>query len=188
MEPIRSPLPRGHALDAFCWCLSPFVDVSANVDTLAPEWQLEGGGAIAVTAPDYVALTGRLAGGAAASVTVASTPWHGSGFRMEVYGTEGTLVASASGQAQAMGWRLQGARHDDKELHDLEVPADLRWTPSEVPAGTPVNVAQMMRRFAEGIRTGSDVPPTFAEALANHRLLDAIERSSATRCAVEVQQ
>jgi predicted dehydrogenase len=181
-------ISAGHALDAFCWCVGSFVEVSANVETLAPEWQLEGGGTVAVTAPDYVALTGKLAGGGAASVTVASAPWHGSGFRMEVYGSEGTLVASASGQAQATGWRLQGARQDDKELRDLEVPKELRWTPDEVPSGTPINVAQMMRRFAEGIRTGSDVQPTFAEALANHRLLDAIERSSATRCAVEVER
>jgi predicted dehydrogenase len=180
-------IAAGHALDAFCWCVGAFQEVSANVDTLAPEWLLEGGGTIPVSAPDYVALTGKLAGGAAASVTVASTPWHGSGFRMEVYGTEGTLVASASGQAQATGWRLQGARHDDKELHDLDVPAELRWIPPEVPAGTPVNVAQMLRRFAEGIHSRTEAQPTFAVALANHRLLDAIERSSATKCAVDVQ-
>jgi len=181
-------ISAGHALDAFCWCVGPFVEVGAIVDTLALEWQLEGGGTVAVTAPDYVALTGRLAGGAAASVTVASMPWHGSGFRMEVYGTEGTLVASASGQAQALGWRLQGAQRDDKELHDLEVPAELRWAPDEVPAGTPVNVAQMMRRFAEGIRSGSQPEPTFAAALANHRLLEAIERSSESKSVVRLDQ
>ena len=180
-------ISAGHALDAFCWCVGQFVEVGAIVDTLAPEWKVEGSENVAVSAPDYVALTGRLAGGAAASVTVGSMPWHGSGFRMEVYGTEGTLVASTSVQAQFQGWRLQGARHDEKELHDLEVPAELRWTPDEVPAGTPVNVAQMMRRFAEGIRSGSQPEPTFATALANHRLLEAIERSSEARRVVGLE-
>jgi predicted dehydrogenase len=70
---------------------------------------------------------------------------------------------------------------------DLEVPAELRWVPAEVPDGTPVNVAQMMRRFAEGIHGGVDVAPTFADAVRNHRLLQALERSTATGQAVQVE-
>lgn len=181
-------IAAGHALDAFCWCVGPFAEVSAMVDTLAPEWPLEGGGSVSATAPDYVALTGRLAGGAAASATVANVPLHGSAFRMEVYGTEGSLVATAGMQVQALGVRLKGARRDDPELVDIEVPANLRWVPEAVPQGTPVNVAQMMRRFADGIRTRSHPEPTFVDAVHNHRLLEAIERSSNSRATVRLDQ
>jgi predicted dehydrogenase len=167
----------GHAIDAFCWSLGPFVEVAGIVETLAPEWPLRTGGTAKVTAPDHVALTGRLQGGAVATAAVGSVPWHGSRFRLEVYGTEGTLVATA-GQAQALGVRLQGARRDDPELADIEIPPDLRWVPEEVPDGTPVNVAQMMRRFAEGIRGGANPEPTFDDAVRLHRLLDAVVESS----------
>jgi predicted dehydrogenase len=56
-----------------------------------------------------------------------------------------------------------------------------------VPNGTPVNVAQMMRRFAEGIHSGANPEPTFADAVRNHRLLDAIERSSESGRAARVE-
>ena len=180
-------ISAGHTLDAFCWCLGPFEEVSAVVDTLAPEWALEGGGSVKVTAPDYVSVTGRLTGGANASVTVASIPHHGSGVRMEVYGSEGTLVATSGGQVQATGLRVQGARGGDSALADVDLPDRLRWIPDTVPQGTPINVAQMLRRFAAGIRAGESAPPTFQDAVRNHKLLDAIERSSEQRSAVRVE-
>lgn len=65
---------------------------------------------------------------------------------------------------------------------------ELRWVPAEVPNGTPVNVAQMMRRLAEGIRDGAHPEPTFADAVRKHRLLEAIERSSESGKTVPVQQ
>jgi predicted dehydrogenase len=180
-------IAAGHAIDAFCWCVGPFVEVAGIVETLAREWPLQGGGAVRVTSPDYVTLTGRLEGGAVATVTVGSVPWHAAGFRMEVFGNDGTLVATGgSNQVQAVGVRLQGARRDEKELVDLEIPAELRWAPEDVPSGTPVNVAQMMRRFAEGIGDGTHPEPTFADAVRNHRLLDAIVRASVSGTTVKV--
>ncbi len=181
-------IAAGHAIDAFCWCVGPFTEVAGIVDTLAPEWPLRGGGTVRVTSPDYVTVNGRLASGAVATASVGSVPWHGSGFRMEVYGTEGTLVATGrANQVQAEGVRLRGARRGDKELAELEIPDELRWTPPEVPAGTPINVAQMMRRFAEGIRGDEHPSPTFADAVRNHRLLDAIVRASVSGSTVKVQ-
>jgi predicted dehydrogenase len=81
---------------------------------------------------------------------------------------------------------LRGARHDEPELKSLEIPPELRSVPAEVPDGTPVNLAQLMRRFAEGIR-GKDHPePTFADAVRNHRLLDAIVRASVSGTTVKL--
>ena len=175
----------GHSIDAVQWVVEPFTEVAALVDTLAPEWPMADGGTFKATAPDHVAFTARLANGGIANVQVASLPHHASGYRMEVYGTEGTLVATA-GQAQTLPVKIRGGQASDKELHDIEVPAALRYVPSSVPDGTPVNFGQMLSRFAESIRDKKTVTPTFADALANHRLLDAIERSSQTHAAVKV--
>jgi predicted dehydrogenase len=180
-------IAAGHTLDAFGFCVGPFEEVSAVVDTLAPEWQLEGGGTVKVTAPDYVSVTGRLVGGGNATVTVASVPHIGSGVRMEVYGTEGTLVATSGGQTQATGLQVKGARAGE-ELKEIDIPERLRWIPDTVPQGTPINVAQMFRRFAEGIRQGEPAEPTFEDAVRNHKLLDALERSSESGQAVKVER
>ncbi|MBM2811661.1 MAG: Gfo/Idh/MocA family oxidoreductase [Chloroflexi bacterium] len=180
-------ISAGHAIDALCWCVGRLVDVSGIVDTLAPEWPLQAGGSVKVSAPDHISLTGRVEGGGVATVVVASIPWHGSAFRLEIYGTEGTLVASGQ-QAQSIALRLQGARAGDQKLVDLEVAPELRWVPEEVPDGTPLNVAQMMRRFADGIREGTNPGPSFADAVRNHKLLDAIERASATGARVAVPE
>ncbi len=176
----------GHTIDAFNWVLGPFAEISGIVDTRAPEWPLKEGGSIKVDAPDYITVTGRLAGGAVATATVGNVPFMAPGMRWEIYGTEGTIVATAQ-QMQAAGVRLQGARRGDEQLEDIAVPTDLRWTPAEVPDGTPVNVAQMMRRLGQSIRDGSTIQPTFADAVRNHRLLDAVERSSSSGRVVTIE-
>ena len=175
----------GHSLDVVNWVVSPFAEVAANVDIIAPEWPLQGGGTLAVTAPDHISLTARLANGAIATVLIGSVPQNAPGFEMRVYGTEGTLVASG-GQAQTMPVRIQGAHNGEQELSDMDIPSELRWVPSSVPDGTPVHFAQMLSRFGEGIREGKDLTPTFDDAVKNHELLDAIERSSQTKTTVKL--
>jgi predicted dehydrogenase len=177
----------GHAIDAFDWAVGPLTEVTGIVETLAPEWPMQGGGTQKVTAPDYATLTGRLADGGVAVVTVGTVPYHASPFRLEIYGTEGTIFATANGNIQAQGVKLQGARKGDKELANLEIPAELRWVPDEVPGGTPFNLAQMVRRFAEGIQSGKPTEPTFADAVRNHKLLAALVRASETGQTVKIE-
>ncbi len=104
--------------------------------------------------PDNVLVSGQLASGAVASVHAAAVPWAGSGFRMEIYGREGTLVATGTVSSQrGETLRLQGAR-GDHALSDLEVPERFVYVPADFPRGDPFNVGQMYALFAEAIRTG----------------------------------
>src|SRR4030088_1291028 len=75
-----------------------------------------------VTSPDNILVSGKLASGAVASVHVAAVPWAGGGFRMVVYGREGTLVATSDVSSQRGGMpRVQGAQRSH-ELKDLTIP------------------------------------------------------------------
>jgi len=47
------------------------------------------------------------------------------------------------------------------------------WT-----SGPPLNVAQLFKRMADGIRDGKSASPGFDLALTRHRLLDAIQKAS----------
>ena len=180
----------GHSLDALCFCLGDFKELSAQVTIQVPAWETsESGMTVEVTAPDNIMVTGVLSNGAVASAHVAHVPWHGSGWIMEVYGREGTLVATAPDAVQHSPIRLQGGRShglgvnatesaEENGLQELSVPDRLQWVPEEVPGGPPFNVAQMYRRLAQAIHEGKATSPDFDLAVKMHRLLDTIQRSS----------
>ncbi len=117
--------------------------------------------------------------GAVASVHVASLPWAGSGYRLEIYGREGTLVATAAESPQLGTVQLQGTRANG-DLEPLEIPSRYRYVPETMPQGAPYNVGQLYTRFARAIRSG-DVSPsnaTFETAVDLHRLIDAMRESA----------
>jgi hypothetical protein len=74
-----------------------------------------------------------------------------------------------------------GGHKDDKALQDLPVPERFTWVPGAVRNGGPeYEVGQMWVKFAEGIRTGSNIETDFDHAVRRHRTLDAIVRASQT--------
>ena len=176
-----------HSIDALCFCVGDFTELSARVTTQVPEWETsEPGKKVKVTSPDNVLVSGLLSNGAVASVHVATVPKLGTGWRMEVYGREGTLVASAPQMVMFGQVQLRGGRGGDGALEDLTVPDRLTWVPGEVPQGVPFNVAQLYRRLGEAIQGARSAEPDFDLAVKRHRLLDAIQRSSDQGIKVQV--
>lgn len=171
----------GHAIDALCMCLGEFKEVSAVVATQVPQWhETDTDKMVDVTSPDNIMISGILENGAVVSAHVSSIPWHGSGFRLEVYGREGTLTLEGSGGAQIGSVRLRGGKASDGSLEDLEVPRHHMWVSEEIPQGPPYNVAQMWSRFAEAIANDTRAEPDFDTAVQRHVMLAAIERASET--------
>jgi len=172
-------IATGHAVDAFCFCVGEIKELSGRVSTQVPVWETsEPGKTVNVTAPDDVIVSGLLAGGAVASIHVATVPWHGTGWRLEVYGRNGTLVASSQDMVQYGKIQLQGGQSKDRGLKELPVPGRLVYVPAEVPDGAPFNVAQLYRKLGYAIRRGKSADPDFDLAVVRHRLLDAMQRSS----------
>ena len=175
-------IAAGHALDAMCYCVGDFQEVSARLTTQASVWETsETGKTVPVTSPDNTLLHGTLTNGAVASVHVALVPWFGSGWKLEIYGREGTIVASTADHVQYGPVKLRGGHSQDKALEELAVPERLTWVPPDMPKGVPFNVGQMFRKMGEAITTGDDAEPDFQLALKRHSLLDAIQRSSDSR-------
>src|SRR5437867_6203335 len=174
-------IATGHVIDALRFVAGNFARVACLVTTQARQWyETDTQQMVPVTAPDNVLVSGQLTRGAVASVHAAAVPWAGSGFRMEIYGREGTLVATGSVSSQrGETLRLQGAR-GGHALSDLEVPERFVSVPADFPRGDPFNVGQMYALFAEAIRTGQSRVPTFDTAVDLHRFLDAIKQASET--------
>ena len=151
------------------------------VTTQAQQWyETDTQQFVEVTSPDNVRVSGQLESGAAVSVHVGAVPWAGSGFRMEIYGREGTLVTTGSVSSQRGEMlRVQGAQRSH-ELRDLSIPERFVYVPHDFPRGDPFNVGQMYALFAEAIRTGESHLPTFDTAVDLHRFIDTIKQASET--------
>ena len=119
----------------------------------------------------------ELAGGVTASLHIGGHPSPQTGWRMELHGTGGTLVAETPGLVQWGAIRITGARTGE-ELRELPVPGRHHWVPASVPAGEPYNTAQLLRRFARAVYEGREMDPDFRTALSMHELLDAVQRAS----------
>ena len=175
----------GHTIDALCSVVGEFADVACVVSTQAATWhERDTGLDLPVTSPDNVLVGGNLRSGGVASVQIGSTAWAGSGYRMEIYGEEGTLVAFSMDSPQLQQVSIRGARGGSNDLEELTPPADLHLAP-EVPGGSAYNVGQLYSQFAASISSaargaasgGPDVPD-FDHAVGLHRLIDAIRQSS----------
>jgi predicted dehydrogenase len=176
-------IANGHVIDALRFVVGNFNRVSCMVTTQAKQWyETDTKQYVDVTSPDNVLVSGKLARGAVASVHVAAVPWAGGGFRMVIYGREGTLVATGDISSQrGQMLRVQGARRS-QELADMPVPDRYIWLPTEFPRGDPFNVGQMYSLFAQTIRNGRAESrlPRFDTAVDLHRFLDTIRQSSDT--------
>ena len=173
-------IATGHSIDALCFCVGEFRDLSARVTTQVPVWQTgDPGKTVDVTAADNVVISGTLENGASVSAHVATVPWYGTGWRMEVFGREGTLVASSEEMVQYGNVQLLGGRGDAAALERLPVPDNLTRVSGETPQGEPFNVAQMYQELLASIQHGTDVQADFDLAVKRHRLLDSVQRSSA---------
>lgn len=172
-------IATGHSLDALRFVLGEFAQVQAMVGTQAKQWLItDTKKTVDVTAPDTVTISGRLVNGAMVSAHVSQIPFAGSNYRMEVYGTKGTLVVTGADSPQMAKLTLAGAQGGNA-FQPLEPPAQFIPVPG-IPAGVPFNVGQLYRTFAEAIRTGKSSAPDFDTAISLHRLIDAISESSRT--------
>ena len=173
-------IAAGHAIDAMRFIVGDFRQVAALVTTQVPQWlEVDTQRLVDVTAPDNILVSGQLTNGAVASVHVASIPWAGTGYRLEIYGREGTLVAMSDESPQLGTVQLQGTRANGK-LEPLDIPSRYRYVPEDMPKGAPYNVGQLYALFARAIRSGEISPSkaTFATAVDLHRLIDAMRESS----------
>ena len=151
-----------HTMDVLCWCLGDFVEVSGKTSTQVKQWRVtETGELVDVDTPDNVMVNGVLENGAIASVHVGTVPYQATGWRMEIYGRNGTLRAASNGSPQRDASRLLGSR-DGGSLEPLPVPASFTEVPEAMPAGPPRNVVTSTCAWRERSGTAARSSPTLS--------------------------
>lgn len=174
-------IANGHVIDALRFVAGNFSQVATLVTTQVKQWyETDTKKMVDVTSPDNILVSGKLARGAVASVCVGAVPWGGPGFRMEIFGRDGAIIATGNISSQRGEMlRVQGAQKSQK-LQDLALPDRFMHVPAGFPTGDPFNVGQLYALFAESIRSGKPHPrlPTFETAVELHRFLDTIKQAS----------
>jgi predicted dehydrogenase len=98
---------------------------------------------------------------------------------MEIYGRDGTLVATGKDSPQLSEVSLHGAKGANT-LAAIPVPQRFTVAAPGTPSGEAINVGQMYTLFARAIRGGGNHQPSFETAVELHRLVDAIKHASDT--------
>jgi predicted dehydrogenase len=173
-------IPGGHSMDIVRFLVGDFTDVAAHLTTQVRHWtDTDHGHTIDVDAPDTIGVVARARGGAEVTMQIATVPTGGSEFRLEIYGTAGRLVITTNGSVNQGPNTLLGATGKDT-LAELPIPDRLRLVPSDLPdALRSTNVAQAYVRYAQARAVEQACDPDFDSALGMHRIIAAIERSSA---------
>jgi predicted dehydrogenase len=172
----------GHSLDTLNYVLGEFADLSAVSELRRPLITIgETGEQIVKTAPDQVALIGRLTSGVTASIHIREAVAGGTGFLWEINGTEGTLRVTAAAPYPGIVPLTVAGAHGAQDPTELAVPPALtdRWPELTSLQGTPAsNVGRAYAAFAADIGDGTHTVPDFADAVRRHKVIDAIEISA----------
>jgi predicted dehydrogenase len=177
-------VPVGHSLDLLNYVLGEFADLSAVSDVRRPLITIEETGEqIVKTAPDQIAVIGTLRSGATASVHIREAVAGGTGFLWEINGSDGTLRITADAALPEIFPLTVAGAQGRNELAELAVPTALRqkWPTLTSLEGAPAfNVGRVYAAFAADIDNGTHTVPDFADAVRNHQVIAAIERSAAS--------
>lgn len=169
-------IPFGHTIDALSWILGDFERIGSTLATRRKSVQLsDTGSTVEANAPDQVAVSGLLHGGAVASLHYRGGFSRGTNFLWEINGTKGDIVVTGGvGHLQFAQIKIQAASGDDKILSDLPVPDNYRQVTTD-PTSLSDAVAHAYRNVLDDIRNGTKHVPDFDEAVRLHQLLDTIE-------------
>jgi len=175
-------IPFGATMHAVCHCLGDFSSVTATTATVNEFGIVAASGRkVSITMEDQIAVTGMLESGAVASVHYRAGQSVGANFVWEINGTEGNLVITADGGHVAFyPLTIKGAKKKEGHFEVLDVPEKYYKIPQDALLGPAYHVAQHYGLVLHDLQEGTQRAPRFADAVIRHKLLDAIQKSSAT--------
>ncbi|MCC7492588.1 MAG: Gfo/Idh/MocA family oxidoreductase [Fimbriimonadaceae bacterium] len=140
------------------WC-GPVAQVAGSLRTWIDQRPNPLGGTYQVSIPDSVTALLQFANGAQGVCEWSAVAHHGGGERLELYGSDGTIVHQVGRDELLVG------RAAEPGLRPLAVPAELRgeW--------------RVEANFIDAIRHGTPVDTDFAAGLRYMELLEALYRS-----------
>jgi len=172
-------IPMGHTLAAIRSLFGGVAEVSAVMATRRPTTLvIETGETLPMTIADQVLVSGILPGGVPIAMHYrAGLARDGDGLFWEINGTEGDIrITGLHGHTQYVKLSLTGVKEGERAFRPLDVPASYYsgWPDDPEPG----NVARVWAKMAEDLRENSRTAPSFDDAVAIHRIIEAIEQAA----------
>jgi predicted dehydrogenase len=170
------PIFGGHFLDILFRHVGFPVTLSALTANQIKEVTIvDTGATLPRTNPDRVLLHGTFANGAVLTVQLEAGKRNNFGVQIDLTGTEGDLRNTNATSFGSTDNVVESARGDAQPLQVLPVPADYNWVPGgDTLSGSVAEVAHLYAAYARDVRDGTQLAPTFADAVKMHLIIDQI--------------
>jgi len=175
-----------HYIDALRHWFGDVISVDARVWTHYPDRGDESEASVRVTADDTFLFTLEFENGGLATMHASSVSPFGGGARIDLFGSEGTLVALQPGVNPPHDGEVMGARLGDSELAKLAMPDKFRPFQDQRD-GRSVPFRLLVREFIEGIQNGVSPSPNFYDGWKCQQILDGVLESSRTGTRVVIR-
>lgn len=174
-----------HSLDLARFLVGEIEEVSGLLETFVHERPLEGGGGRGVVDVDDAALClARFAGGAIGTIEGSRfCPGRKNYNRFEINGAKGSLVFDLERMNELEVYREEGANSGFRTVlaTDADHPFVEAWWPPGHILGYEHTFTHTVFDLIAAIDSGRLPTPNFEDGVTNQRVLEAIERSSASR-------
>jgi predicted dehydrogenase len=173
----------GHAFSAVQSVLGPVSQLDGLLSQRRRTVRVVGtGDAIAMKTPDQVVVAAQFASGAPMALQLRGGLPCATRLMWEISGSERDLRISAKVEEipviNISPLRVEAGKRGERGFSELEVPSSYYFGLDDAPAAR--NVAGIYRLMIRDISRGTRGAPGFDDAVALHRLLDAVELSSNT--------
>jgi predicted dehydrogenase len=179
----------GHALAAVQSVLGPVDEVAGVVSQRRKTVRIVGtGDSIPMQTHDHVMVNAVLKSGAPLSLVLRGGLPRGTRLLWEINGTLGDLRMTATNDQVPVinisPLRVEAGRRGEQGYGEVEAAKSHDF--DFVDTGFARNVAAIYRQMAEDLVHGTSIAPDFDDAVALHKVIDAIERSDQTRKRVRI--
>jgi predicted dehydrogenase len=161
-----------HLLDRLLWYFGPPTWVLGHVHTAIAEVTLPDGSRLACDAPDSFSALVSFADHPVAVVQCAPTAAAGTTLRLEIHGTEGSILLAGD----PLSATVKIARGRDADYTDAPIPERLTGTP--LPPGVHGPLLAMIDRFVCAVLDGEGVSPSFEDGYQTQHVIESILVSS----------
>lgn len=186
-----------HALLFLTHILGPVEEATGMLATGIPEWTLPNGDVLRPDTHDLGTASLRLANGAIGSFQAGWCVPDTEGWRVEIWGDRGRLLLVDNSFGNLLSAKLYAGdgrllTYGERTCAEVEIDPAFYNVPETISGETGprpyVAMDWMFAKMAEAVRSGSEGSPSFAEAAAVHRVVEAVEQASAERCWVRTTE
>ncbi|HDS1738609.1 Gfo/Idh/MocA family oxidoreductase [Pseudomonas putida] len=167
----------GHAMAALLHLFGPIAELSAITATRRTQgMNFDSGQPVQLSAEDQVLVCALFENGMPLSVHFRGGSAHGAGLTLDINGSAGDLrITGNSGQLQLAELNVQGARGDSQQMSPISIADSLAGA-----NGEQARIGNVRRLYAD-LSNSACSAPTFDDAVAVHRVLEAIEQAAVSK-------